>query len=291
MGAYRDALLDSILDRDDLVLGHAGASSIFEPRVLRAVVVARRTTDPAEVLDAARPLDRLRQRAHLELLPSVGAHVTTHRESRRYARSIDLDGWEALEPVRKRDLKERREMRALMSLPLRMDAPRQQRKLEQRPRPTEPGGGGSGRLPDLDAIGNMSDAELERLLRRFGRHPDRDVLLSEAVERELRQLTRARNPDQGLVERATDRAMSAVRRELMLDAKAAVREMHLESVLEGTDTSTRFRWVSVLDDDVCNDCNWRHGERVTMAAWEDVGLPGSDNLVCNGQCRCELEEV
>lgn len=287
MGAFRDALLDSILDRDDLVLGHASAAEAFRPRVLRAVVVATRSRDHDEVLESARPLDRGRRLAHLHLLPRLGSHVSTHRTTRRAARELDLEGWELLAPVTKADLKARRALRAAIANAARLDAPRQQRKVEPARARIEPGGGGS--LPSLDQIGEMTDAQIERLLRRFGRRPGREVMLSEAVERELRQLTRARRPDRALVDHATKRAMSAVRRELMLDAKAAVREVSLEAI--GATATTRVRWVSVLDDDVCNSCNWRHGERKTMDEWDEVGLPGSDELVCDGQCRCELEEV
>lgn len=38
----------------------------------------------------------------------------------------------------------------------------------------------------------------------------------------------------------------------------------------------------------CESCSDRHNESQTLAEWEREGLPGSDNLICGANCRCEL---
>lgn len=48
-----------------------------------------------------------------------------------------------------------------------------------------------------------------------------------------------------------------------------------------------FRWTTA-GNNVCRDCEPRHGEVDTFQAWEEVGLPRSGFSVCSSHCQCVL---
>lgn len=144
-----------------------------------------------------------------------------------------------------------------------------------------------GRLPRLEDLAQKTDAELNLLLRRFGLSIDRGQAIEDAVVRATRQLTRAKNPSEEVVERALRSAESAVRRELLLMSKETLRA-HRRAQREDAEVLV---WVSVLDERTCRDCEKLHGRKMTAAQWEAYGEPGEDNTVCDGNCRCTLEDA
>lgn len=150
-------------------------------------------------------------------------------------------------------------------------------------------GNPAGPLPGLEALVGKSTAEINLLLRRFNLSEDRGALLAEEVKRSLGQLSRAEMADPALVERAIGRAESTVRRQLMLIAKRAIREVEQEELGEGI-----LEWQAVGDggdEKSCQSCIKRDGEKRPAADWDRLGRPGSDNLICNGNCRCVLVEA
>lgn len=48
-----------------------------------------------------------------------------------------------------------------------------------------------------------------------------------------------------------------------------------------------FKWTTA-GNNVCRDCEPRHGQVDTFQAWEEVGLPRSGFSVCKGNCQCVL---
>ena len=48
-----------------------------------------------------------------------------------------------------------------------------------------------------------------------------------------------------------------------------------------------YRWVTA-GNNVCRDCEPRHGQEDTYEAWEEVGLPRSGFSVCTSNCQCVL---
>lgn len=285
MGAYRDAVLDSILDREALVHDHAGRAPLYRTHLAHAVVVASMSRDPGHVLEAARPLDRLRGLGHAALLHRVDAHCTHHHPRRSDARALDPEGWETLDCIGPADLEERR--RTVLG-ESRMDE-RVPAWAFDRPPVNQAQRTLPGIVPDLADVGDMTDEQLTLVLGTFGRPVEKDRLLSETVQLELAQLTRAKNPDETLMEWALKRAEATVRRELMLDAKAAIRAYSMAQLDAGPDTV--LRWLTVRDNRRCPSCIWRHGEKATLAEWEQLGVPGSDELICDGLCRCDWEVV
>lgn len=145
-----------------------------------------------------------------------------------------------------------------------------------------------GRVPSLQDVAGMTDAELSLLLRRFGVDQARVQLTREAVVRALRQLTNAQNPEPAVVEEALRRAEAAVRRDLQFMAKEAIRARELDALPD----DELLAWTAVLDSGTCESCRARHDmEPRLLSEWEWIGTPGSDNLICDGGCRCKLTEA
>ena len=50
----------------------------------------------------------------------------------------------------------------------------------------------------------------------------------------------------------------------------------------------QFRWQSVGDTKVCEDCEPRQGQVDSLEFWQTVGLPQSGFSICRYNCRCQL---
>jgi hypothetical protein len=81
----------------------------------------------------------------------------------------------------------------------------------------------------------------------------------------------------------------------LLAAAAAFTDQQSQNAGEEPLTLT---WVTCEDKNVCEDsfdnsCGPRHGSQATLAEWEEMGGPGSPNLICEmhgGSCRCQLAD-
>ena len=60
---------------------------------------------------------------------------------------------------------------------------------------------------------------------------------------------------------------------------------------ESAEGAKRFVWVTGANDRHCPRCAALAGQVRTMAEWEAAGeTPGSTELLCGGNCRCQLVE-
>ena len=140
-------------------------------------------------------------------------------------------------------------------------------------------------LPDLDEIIDLSPRQLASLAKRLGVEIDEERLVR-AVVGSTRRIVGAGVPDDALAEAVVEAGKRAVRNALVQGAKEAIRDR--EMAKHGSSKRDMMLWVSVLDDRTCSSCEDRHGESMTLAQWERQGMPGSDVLLCDGNCRCEL---
>jgi hypothetical protein len=69
----------------------------------------------------------------------------------------------------------------------------------------------------------------------------------------------------------------------------AVDYVSIDQVHEEWQGVNRWTWVTVHDENRCDDCAERDGEAKTWEEWEAVGLPGLGATVCGWRCRCTLE--
>lgn len=141
-------------------------------------------------------------------------------------------------------------------------------------------------FPSMAEIATLSDADLRLLAQQLGVRDEQVDRVTEAVRRATSRLVGANLPSEALVKAVRDATQRAIRREM----QRATREMIRERQLAAAEGDTLLRWVSVQDDRVCEDCEARHGHVQTLADWEADGLPGSENTICDGRCRCELVE-
>ena len=49
-----------------------------------------------------------------------------------------------------------------------------------------------------------------------------------------------------------------------------------------------LQWVTISDNNSCDDCIDRHNEEGTLKYWQAAGLPASGFSVCGANCRCTL---
>lgn len=275
-GAYWSALLASIDHREAAIREHVDTmTAVLMPRVARVVAVAVRAgVTHEEVAAAARPLDRMARMVSAHLVDLAGDWHDAHVPLRRAAKGSDAD-WLSYPPVHDAHLDAWRATRADGGGVLRLDA----RGLIV-----------GGRVPDIERVGTMTDAELNLLLKRFGVGRDRGEMLAEAVRRRAARLVAADHPDPALVDRVMDDAERAVRADLRQAAKAAVRGYR--NVASGWEDDTVLRWISRLPaGNVCPSCEDRHGRQRTWAQWQREGTPGNANTLCQDECLCELGEV
>lgn len=142
-------------------------------------------------------------------------------------------------------------------------------------------------LPSTAALSKRSTKALLRTLRRFGIVLDAAAIESN-VAAVVSQLTAAGVPSQALIQRTEAAVIRASRVVMIREIKDYVRRKQREGLGLTGRGGGKAVWVAVLDSRTCPDCLARHGVKKTMADWEREGLPGSDNLICDGNCRCDL---
>jgi len=59
----------------------------------------------------------------------------------------------------------------------------------------------------------------------------------------------------------------------------------------GGDLGAVFKWQSVGDDRVCDDCEDLHGKEMKYSEWLTSNMPGDGQTICGGRCRCILVPV
>lgn len=142
------------------------------------------------------------------------------------------------------------------------------------------------RIPTPAEIATLSDAELRLLAQRLGVTDTHVARVTEAVRRATSRLVGANLPSLALVTAVREATQRAIRREMTKVTRELIRERQREEF--GGDEDTPERWISVMDGKECEDCNARHGHVQTHSEWEADGLPGSNNTLCDGHCRCDL---
>lgn len=142
------------------------------------------------------------------------------------------------------------------------------------------------RIPTPAEIASLSTAELRLLAQRLGVSQAHVAQVTEAVRRATSRLIGANLPSDALVKAVTEATDRAIRRELQAVTRDLIRQAQARE--HDITEDSRERWIAVMDEATCEDCEARHGHEQTHAEWEDDGLPGSKNTICNGRCRCEL---
>jgi len=87
------------------------------------------------------------------------------------------------------------------------------------------------------------------------------------------------------------RIFGEFRNSIRATSNAVISRSRDTAVIEETGMEERLRWVAVLDERTCPDCNENHGKEKTWGEWERDGLPRTGATVCRNFCRCILAPV
>lgn len=267
MPHLRDALIDAVDAKASAVEGlAAGTSEHLTSRVESVVLVAARKgatlADLRGIIERT-GLVRLDLVARWLMLGNARALVG-HHVDRIEALVARVGRGQRGAVIRKRDVEERRARRT--------------DRIEDVPADE----------PPLESLRGKSEAEIRALLERHGVALDEDRMLAAELERVSRRLIGADRPSDALVADVIKQAEGAVRRLYVVAAKDAVRTATTARLTRGRPADARYLDVAVMDDNTCDDCEEWHNESMTMAEWERVGKPGSQNRRCWMGCRCEL---
>lgn len=148
-------------------------------------------------------------------------------------------------------------------------------------------GPGRGRLPDVDKLINKTPEQLVKTLNRFGINPDLDGIASRgkrAFASIERMLDEGIMPDEAMWERLASQHVREMTQNLRKMVKSSIRNYRQDKLGK----KGKFIWITSGGANVCPSCEPRHGKIKTMAQWQALGLPGSQALVCNDECQCQL---
>lgn len=269
-----DAVIDAVDAKAGLVEGVANrvAAHLKDDVAAVVAVAARAGATRAMVAEAIRKrrIPRLELVAMVETLHHAGS--LAERIAASHEKAVAAAGRAKRRgPLRRPDLEERRARRG------RTD------RIEEEDLDA---------LPPIDELAGLSDDALRSILRDNGVAWNEDEALATQIERVSSRLIGAERPDDALVERVIRSALSRTRTRLLGAAKGVVRDITTARSFRGRPPEAPMIWIALLDTtpghETCSSCEDRHNDSAPMSEWRERGLPGSANLLCGDQCRCEL---
>lgn len=286
--AYVDAVLDAVDAKQDFANGYldrvVGALADDTLSILAIAARPRATEAMVERALSKKNIERKQLIATLVMVEEADDLIGELVDARVEALEVNLrngrDKTEPMGPITKKHLEARRAERNAE----RADAKKKVIIAD----PDAPSLRRGGRLPSRTKMATMSNAELRFTIRRFGLQIPRGEMLPATIRRVSRRLIGASRPDDALVAQVHKTAQRAVRQHLQVQVKDTMRRF--EQAKYKAAGYRKFRWVCVLDSASCESCESRATMgSLAMKEWERIGEPGSHNLLCNGQCRCELQ--
>lgn len=146
-------------------------------------------------------------------------------------------------------------------------------------------------LPSLDAMGQLSNAELQAVLDHYGVGQPWESLKSDMYQYVARMTEMTdKAAIRAEVERLFDPQGPLARRHMLGMARRVDQTWSMLEAAEGN-PAAEFVWITEFDDRVCEGCEGNGGDIMTLAEWQAGGLPGP--AVCYGgnSCRCDLVRV
>ena len=159
---------------------------------------------------------------------------------------------------------------------------------------------GKGRLPKIENVNKLSPEQVRRVLERFGINATdiRNQMLREFARpaARLRWALREGKPDEALVNQLKGqikRIRESVARRMLRKAigdfkMERARLAMIEQGVKNPEGKRFWVWVAKMDAGTCPSCIRRHLVVKTLNQWRVLGLPKSPQLICDGNCRCDL---
>ena len=145
------------------------------------------------------------------------------------------------------------------------------------------------RLPDIKALGDLTNEQLLQVLEHYGIVAPWDTLVSTAAQYVAR-LTELR-PGSPEFAAEVQRILDLESRRGMLSVSRRVHQQWSSLDAIDGDMGKQMVWITELDSSVCEPCSQRGGLMMSYREWQSTGMPGA--AVCQGGdlCRCDLVVV
>jgi len=142
------------------------------------------------------------------------------------------------------------------------------------------------RLPSIADMRNLSQAELFDVLEQYGVTEPWESMINDT--RKYLQRVSSITPGSDRWNEELNNLITTESRRGMLNLARRTQERF--STLDAIDgnVNQEMMWVTVSDDNLCENCDARGGRIQSYAQWTQDGLPGSAVCLGGDQCRCEL---
>lgn len=140
------------------------------------------------------------------------------------------------------------------------------------------------RLPTLDEMRDLSDAELLKVLSYYGITEPYAMLQTQSMDYVRRMMPMASDTE---INRAFAELMAKERRQLLGVTRRVSQQWSTLDAMQGN-IQQEFIWLAEDDEATCDSCAPRSGEIDTWLGWKQRGMPGSETCRGGNLCRCDL---
>ena len=154
---------------------------------------------------------------------------------------------------------------------------------------------GKGRLPLAKNLAKLTPEQLRNVLHRFG--IDATEIRNQMLREQANLASRI-----SVLHRQRIKPDDTMRRQLKGRIKTLnktlLRRMTGKAIVQFQAERTRIQYENKLSKRIwvwvcafkksCDSCIRRHNVIHSFNEWQNLGLPKSDNLICDGNCNCDL---
>ena len=154
---------------------------------------------------------------------------------------------------------------------------------------------GRGRLPKPENLAKLTPEQLRNILHRFGIDGTeiRNQMLREQSQlaSQISKLHRQGIKPDDTMRRQLHGRIKTLNKTLMrrMTGKAITQFQAERTRIQEEDNLSKRIWIWICCfKRSCESCIRRHNVVKSFNEWEKFGLPKSDNLVCDGNCNCQI---
>lgn len=140
------------------------------------------------------------------------------------------------------------------------------------------------KLPTVKELGDLSNAEILKVLNHYGITEPYGILQSQAMEYVRRMMPLRSEAD---IQAAFNELINNERRQLLGVSRRVSQQWSTLDAIQG-DIDKELIWLAEDDEATCDSCAPRSGDIDTFAGWKARGLPGSATCRGGNYCRCDL---
>ena len=145
------------------------------------------------------------------------------------------------------------------------------------------------RLPTIADMRNLSQSELLDVLEQYGVTEPWESMIND-TRKYLQRMTSIPPGSDRWNEELNSLISTESRRGVLNLARRTQERFSTLDSIDGN-VNQELMWITVSDDNLCENCDERGGEIKSYSEWTQVGLPGAAVCLGGDQCRCELVAV